>query len=212
MFDMLMLAEDDTGREAAQWLPAMLMSLGVIIMLILWTMSMRGRSARRNQDYTSPREQIDRIKAGHRTREIENALSAEFVTSATEIAARLENKAERLEQLIHQADARIAALRQLHTNHQSSVTSPAEEQDTHADDRPEGSGSSLSREDSSDPPQHESSSQAPQEPLRKPGATTDPLACAVHELADAGKTPVQIAQELGEQVGKVELILALRST
>lgn len=32
----------------------------------------------------------------------------------------------------------------------------------------------------------------------------------IHELADAGRTPVQIAQETGRDVGEIELILALR--
>ena len=39
----------------------------------------------------------------------------------------------------------------------------------------------------------------------------DPLAKQVYELADAGRSPVEIAGELDEGVGKVELILALRS-
>ena len=39
---------------------------------------------------------------------------------------------------------------------------------------------------------------------------TDPLTEEIYELADAGRTPVEIAQHLAEQVGKVELILALR--
>ena len=39
----------------------------------------------------------------------------------------------------------------------------------------------------------------------------DALASAVYRLADAGRLPLDIARELNEQVGKVELILALRS-
>jgi hypothetical protein len=38
----------------------------------------------------------------------------------------------------------------------------------------------------------------------------DPVSEKVYILADAGRSSLQIAQELGEQVGKVELILALR--
>ena len=38
----------------------------------------------------------------------------------------------------------------------------------------------------------------------------DPLTEEIYELADAGRTSVEIAQRLDEQVGKVELILALR--
>jgi hypothetical protein len=38
----------------------------------------------------------------------------------------------------------------------------------------------------------------------------DPLTRSVYEHADTGLTALQIAQQLDEQVGKVELILALR--
>lgn len=43
-----------------------------------------------------------------------------------------------------------------------------------------------------------------------PAAPIDPLSREVFALADAGKTPMQIAQATGEHVGKVELMLALR--
>ncbi|HBS28705.1 MAG TPA: hypothetical protein DEB06_04470 [Phycisphaerales bacterium] len=39
----------------------------------------------------------------------------------------------------------------------------------------------------------------------------DPLAERVYALADAGRSPVEIASELSEHVGKVELVLALRA-
>lgn len=38
----------------------------------------------------------------------------------------------------------------------------------------------------------------------------DPLTRSVYELADSGRSPVEIARKLDEQVGKVDLILALR--
>lgn len=40
----------------------------------------------------------------------------------------------------------------------------------------------------------------------------DELTRAVYEQADAGRTALEIAQQLDEQIGKVELILALRVT
>ena len=43
-----------------------------------------------------------------------------------------------------------------------------------------------------------------------PPLSLDPLTQSVYELADTGYQPLQIAQELDEQVGKVELILSLR--
>jgi hypothetical protein len=41
-------------------------------------------------------------------------------------------------------------------------------------------------------------------------APLDPLTRSVYEHADSGLSPLEIAQQLDEQVGKVELILALR--
>ena len=40
--------------------------------------------------------------------------------------------------------------------------------------------------------------------------TVDPLTQQGYDLADAGRAPLAIARDLNEQVGKVELILALR--
>lgn len=40
----------------------------------------------------------------------------------------------------------------------------------------------------------------------------DELTRAVYKHADAGRTALEIAQQLDEQIGKVELILALRAT
>lgn len=46
-------------------------------------------------------------------------------------------------------------------------------------------------------------------PARQP-RPIDPLTRVIYQQADAGLSPVEIAQQLDEQVGKVELILALR--
>ncbi|MFG0274837.1 MAG: hypothetical protein ACF8QF_07260 [Phycisphaerales bacterium] len=42
------------------------------------------------------------------------------------------------------------------------------------------------------------------------GSAPDPIVRNIYRLADAGKAPLEIATELDEQVGKVELVLALR--
>ncbi len=84
----------------------------------------------------------------------------------------LDNKAERLEQLVAEADERIALLRALRDVEQQQQ-------------------------------QQQRVPQVPEEPV-------DPLSLSVYELADEGRSPVEIAQQLDEQVGKVDLILALR--
>jgi hypothetical protein len=45
----------------------------------------------------------------------------------------------------------------------------------------------------------------------KPAQNLHPTIRSIYALADAGRSPVQIAQQLNEQIGKIELILALRS-
>ena len=50
----------------------------------------------------------------------------------------------------------------------------------------------------------------PAPPLTPPELPNDPLSRSVYQLADAGHSPPEIARKLNEQIGKVELILALR--
>jgi hypothetical protein len=45
---------------------------------------------------------------------------------------------------------------------------------------------------------------------RSAAPAVDPLTQSVYELADAGRSTIDIARELQEQIGKVQLILALR--
>jgi hypothetical protein len=44
----------------------------------------------------------------------------------------------------------------------------------------------------------------------RPEAHADPMTRRVYELSDEGREPVQIARELNQPIGQVELILALR--
>ncbi len=95
--------------------------------------------------------------------------------------ATLDNKAARLELLIRQADERIVAL--------TGAVSAA-----------------PGRRDTAPPDPAGRTTPAPALRPRPP----DPLTLAVYERADSGLTTVEIARELDEHVGKVELILALR--
>jgi hypothetical protein len=47
-------------------------------------------------------------------------------------------------------------------------------------------------------------------PIDVPEQPADPVVRRVYELSDAGRAPAEIARELDEHIGKVELILALR--
>ena len=46
----------------------------------------------------------------------------------------------------------------------------------------------------------------------EPASPDDHFTANVYRMADDGRSPVEIAQALDEQVGKVELVLALRTT
>ena len=56
-------------------------------------------------------------------------------------------------------------------------------------------------------------SSSPQETFDAAGEEggIDDISRRTYELADAGRTPIQIAQQLGQNLGEVELILNLRS-
>ena len=49
------------------------------------------------------------------------------------------------------------------------------------------------------------------DPQRPASSEADSKKALIYSLADAGKTPVEIAQETGTHTGEVELILALRN-
>ena len=66
----------------------------------------------------------------------------------------------------------------------------------------------LSSSPAAIPPPLEGGEPAPRAPA--PPGQLDPLTRAVYEHTDAGLHPVEIARRLDEQVGKIELILALR--
>ena len=112
---------------------------------------------------------------------------------AEELARITDERAERLESLIAEADARIAALEQQAAPSQqtpASSSSPAL-RDRLAKMRKEASG-----EDG---------------PLPIAAAMpSDPLTRRIYELADDGAAPREIASRLDEPIGKIELILALR--
>lgn len=123
-------------------------------------------AARRKQAQLSA-ERIEEIKPPtDRWSGFDSAVD-EQVNRSQPASGDLDDKLQRLEDLVQQADERIAALRELVAANSGGPTSKSSE------------------------------------PL-------DPLTRSVYELNDAGRRPVEIAQALDEQVGKVELILALR--
>jgi len=181
----------------ADWAPAVIAAL-IVGVSILLMVTVRHRIARRSAARPTPREMIEQLKstagrstAGRPTAAHAPPADAHLVETAQRLAAQLDTKARRLEALLDEAERAMAAL---------SAAIPK------ADDPSPGDAAEGPRPD---PPV----THVPRRAARPGNGSTrplDPLTRAVYEHADAGLGPVEIARRLDEQVGKVELILALR--
>lgn len=109
------------------------------------------------------------------------------------MAAQLDSKTAQLEILISQADERIALLKKIQSNEVISKSA-----------KPTKTQQKLAK-----PPTPSSRNKEVRQPHSTP-QLIDQLTRSVYDLADFGRTTIEIAQELDEQVGKVELILSLR--
>jgi hypothetical protein len=185
-------------------LAPVLMVVGVILLGFILVGSVRGKVARRQAATPSPREQIERVKGLAGGQENVYAANAELLETAQRLAGQLDAKAERLQQLMNEAERRVAALRAvLEETDASSAGSSAGGSSAGGSSSGGGAAEMFAGEPLGRIGPSSASASASAVPA-------DPLTTTVYELADAGHDPVQIAQQLDEQVGKVELILALR--
>lgn len=181
--------------DATWWAPVIIV-IGVVGIGVLLMLSIRGKVARRQANTPSARERIEQVKArGAATNAVNRDSAAEIasVDRARHLAAILDNKAVRLEALIELADTRIAQLR---AQTSAALPRPRVNENDDAD--------LLMELERLQPPQ-------PPQPLESPAPELDEMSANVCQMADRGMAPLEIARELDEQVGKVELILALRA-
>jgi len=116
-----------------------------------------------------------------------NHLMVEMLDTARQMTAQLDTRAARLEVLMKEADARLAALK--------AAT---------------GSTAAGATFTSSAPPASTPTA-APLPPVPSPPETPpDPRHAEVYLMADQGRSPQEIARKLNRPNGEVELILALR--
>ncbi len=148
----------------------------------------RNALAKRNSHESTPPMPVGNpLSMREITAEVQ-ALLADLEETSRRLTAQLDNRYTRLEQLMAEADERIRKLEGL--------------------SRPTGNPQS--------PPVAGVVADARQTLARlrhergAPPATDDPAYQPVYSLADRGKSPREIAQELGRQPGEIELILALR--
>lgn len=191
MIDGLMLGGllSDCDHWTANWLlPAGL----VLITMALLMGVLRRRRQMANRG--TAREQVERLKQESGMRGDLETLMVEIEQLAKRLGAQLDAKTVQLEKLLREADARITELRR----HQAGGAEPG----------PAGgvAGAAAGTAVSADLP---AAPLAVAEP--DPPSGDDALARRVDELDKKGLASVEIARQLNEHVGKVELILALRN-
>lgn len=127
-----------------------------------------------------PEEQIERLRQSRGMRGDLERTMEEIEDLTKRVGDRLDQKSRSLERLLAEADEKIAELRRLKGEPAAPAAPPP-------------------------PAPLKFSEHANVTPV-----SDNPLARSVYDLFDAGHAPIEIAKRLNEQIGKVELILALR--
>lgn len=166
---------------------------GVLLITMSMMMGIRKKRRRSHMQGTA-REQVEELKHKKAMRGDLEQLMVEIEQLAKRFGAQLDAKTVQMEQLLDEADRRIADLKRL------------------GQEREQRSASAEPGSSSLTPPTSASTNPQPQTPSPQPPSPDDAVKRSVYDLADQGHDPVQIAQKLDEHVGKVELILALRKT
>lgn len=212
--------------------------LGLILIVLGLFFSVRKRRQTPAAKPTA-REELERSRQEQGMRDDLQSLMVEIEQMAKRLSSQIDSKTVRLEKLLSEADRKIERLEQLTgTTSEPSVHPhangpPASEEDTPQSDphqappgqnepaTPPATGDRAARtrpEQRIESPATDAQPDPDSSPTRPaangpaPGSSDDPLTRSIYELADAGKAAQQIAAELNEHVGKVELILALRRT
>jgi len=185
-----MLAMNSSLAFSASWLLPLLMVAGVTALGVLIGVLLRARSA---QVGSVRAFEAAALQQGEQARQqIEDVRSrvAELIGVAQRLSARLDEKMARLEELLALAEQRLViidrAAAAMSSSPRPQVTSTASAPVAAIEAKPDESQQSEALE-------------------------ADPATKAIYQLADLGRPPLEIAQELNEHVGKIELVLALRA-
>lgn len=180
------------GRSLAQQTASWVLIVAAIVLLTWVMMRLQWRRQRRSPDDEPVAEMRETI--ADRQADMERA--AEVGEIVRDLSARLETRAARLEALLDRADERIEQL-------EARLAAGAVSGSVAASEQPALTMQASQRE-AGDPWSDT------QERPATPRQSEDPLHQEVYELADGGQTPLDIARRLDQQVGTIELILALR--
>lgn len=198
---------------------ALLIGVGLIGFYFLMRASRK--NAKSGETTLLPEEQIERLRQSRGMHGDLEKLMIEIEELAQRWGKRLDTKATQIDRLLEEADAKIAELKRLRG--EAVDGRPREGLMRETREPREGSDSAapvaglrlrMTRGDGdfAEPQSADAASRAAPPPRSDPAHEfpADPLAASVYKLADAGHESVEIAKKLNEEIGKVELILALR--
>lgn len=174
--------------------------LGVLLITIGMMMGIRGKR-RRASARGSARDRVDELRQKQAVRGDLEQLMAEVEQLAKRFGTQLDAKTMHMERLLDEADRKIAELKQLEQTRQHAMMLQASAP-AHYTPPPSPSPEppALAPAEHNPPPVAHPPAPSPDEALKR----------SVCALADRGVDTVEIAKQLNEHVGKVELILALR--
>lgn len=157
-----------------------MMAAGVLLLVAIFMLNIVRRARKAPEPTISPRERLERSKQIDGTKNDLRTMMVELEELSREFSAKLDAKSVQLRKEVREADERIAELQRL-----------------------------IEQAGGKPIPVGRPAPANPVEPVVVK-SQADPLTSSVYELADAGHDAGEIAGKLGEHIGKVELILALR--
>jgi hypothetical protein len=172
----------------------MLIGASALCFIVLMTIAMRRRVGEKMgaPKFTS-RERLEELTAHRGMRDDMQELLVELEELARKINAQIDTKFAKLEASIADADRRIVELRGL-----------AGTRDAAASGKPARTSNGLNIV------VDDAGAQATSDADAAPRDDVDDRRRRVYALADAGKSPLEIAEAVGQTPGEIELILSLR--
>lgn len=186
------------GPALAAWLPAIAMIAGILILGSLMMVFFHHRERQLKALAAQIAGDIEEARALRSQLEDVHMRASNMMVTAQRLAARLDERVAALDM----ASLRMNATRNALPRTPAPAHTRARPSDVVA---PESAYAATS---GSQPDRARTGGAATATLSSRPAI--DPLTRQVYDLADAGRTPLSIARDLNEQVGKVELILALR--
>jgi hypothetical protein len=192
-----------TGNDQSslrQTLSVALVTMGVASIVFILMRNLRKLHRVQHEMDKPPQERVAALRGlGDRSSDPQ-VIMAQSQQIAQRLVSQLEAKAVRIEALLDHAEARLAHYESVLQDLESRGTSVQLPHDRHQiqaspQASPQGTAQAASR------PLHGGGDAPPR---------IDPLHQRVHELADQGLDPIEIARRIERPTGQVELILALR--